>query len=102
MIFTGNNQNCPSRSYPGIWEMVMNQLTVSEYTCAMVDSCPPHLSGEEVYRMLISNFKRHYLSNRAPLGLYFHTTWFKKPEYLNAFRVCNLQYVLFTHLNEIL
>jgi len=25
---TGNNQRCPSRSYPGIWEMVMNQLAV--------------------------------------------------------------------------
>ena len=25
---TGSKQRCPSRSYPGIWEMVMNQLTV--------------------------------------------------------------------------
>lgn len=25
---TGNNQRCPSRSYPGIWEMVMNQLAI--------------------------------------------------------------------------
>ncbi|PNF25120.1 hypothetical protein B7P43_G01988 [Cryptotermes secundus] len=83
---TGNNQRCPSRSYPGIWEMVMNQLAIDEYTCAMVDSCPPHLSGEEVYNMLIHNFKRHYNTNRAPYGLYFHTTWFKKPEYLAAFR----------------
>ncbi|XP_061386614.1 chitin deacetylase 1 [Musca vetustissima] len=81
----GNKQNCPSRSYPGIWEMVINQLEVGEYTCTMVDSCPPHLSGEDIYRMLTHNFKRHYLSNRAPLGLYFHANWFKKAEYLNAF-----------------
>lgn len=53
----------------------------------MVDSCPPHLSGEDVYRMLTSNFKRHYNTNRAPFGLYFHTTWFKRPEYLAAFKV---------------
>jgi len=53
----------------------------------MVDSCPPHLSGDEVYNMLIHNFKRHYNTNRAPFGLYFHTTWFKKPEYLAVFRV---------------
>lgn len=67
--------------------MVMNQLEANEYTCAMVDSCPPHLSGEDVYKMLTHNFKRHYLSNKAPYGLYFHTTWFKKPEYLAAFTV---------------
>ncbi|XP_044739883.1 chitin deacetylase 1 [Chrysoperla carnea] len=82
---TGNRQNCPSRSYPGIWEMVMNQLSANEYTCGMVDSCPPHLNGPEVYTMLMHNFKRHYKTNRAPYGLYFHTTWFKKPEYLEAF-----------------
>jgi hypothetical protein len=28
---TGNNQRCPSRSYPGIWEMVMNQLAIEVY-----------------------------------------------------------------------
>jgi hypothetical protein len=28
---TGNNQNCPSRSYPGIWEMIMNQLEAGDY-----------------------------------------------------------------------
>lgn len=83
----GNNQNCPTRSYPGIWELVMNQLEAGEYTCGMVDSCPPHLSGDDVYRMLTYNFKRHYLSNRAPFGLYFHSTWFKKIDYLNAFLV---------------
>ncbi len=82
---TGNNQNCPSRSYPGIWEMVMNQLESGDYNCGMVDSCPPHLNGEDVYRMLTHNFKRHYLTNRAPYGLFFHSTWFKKQEYMDAF-----------------
>lgn len=81
----GNNQNCPSRSYPGVWEMVMNQLEAGDYYCGMVDSCPPHFSGEDVYRMLTHNFKRHYSTNRAPFGLYFHATWFKKPDYMDAF-----------------
>lgn len=31
------------------------------------------------------NFKRHYETNRAPLGLYFHAAWLKKPEFLDAF-----------------
>ena len=84
---TGVNQNCPSRSYAGIWEMVINQLEVGEYSCGMIDTCPPHLSGDDIYRMLTHNFKRHYLSNRAPYGLYFHAAWFKKVDYLNAFLV---------------
>ncbi|CAH0564215.1 unnamed protein product, partial [Brassicogethes aeneus] len=83
---TGNKQNCPSRSYPGIWQMIMNQLEASDYTCAMVDSCPPNLSGDEIYKMLMHNFKRHYMSNKAPFGLYFHSAWFKNPEYLKAFQ----------------
>ncbi|CAH1376199.1 unnamed protein product [Tenebrio molitor] len=83
---TSTKQNCPSRSYPGVWEMVMNQLEVNDYSCAMVDSCPTDLSGDDVYRMLIHNFKRHYMTNRAPFGLYFHSAWFKKQEYLDAFQ----------------
>uniref|UniRef100_A0A1B0CRU7 Chitin-binding type-2 domain-containing protein n=1 Tax=Lutzomyia longipalpis TaxID=7200 RepID=A0A1B0CRU7_LUTLO len=81
----GINQNCPSRSYPGIWEVVMNQLEAGEYTCGMVDTCPPNMNGEEMYKMFTHNFKRHYLTNRAPLGLFFHTTWFRNAEYMEAF-----------------
>lgn len=84
---TGNNQNCPTRSYPGVWEMVMNQLEAgSGYTCGMVDSCPPNMNGEDVYRMFVHNFNRHFATNRAPYGLYFHTTWFRNAEYLKAFQ----------------
>lgn len=82
---TGINQNCPSRSYPGLWEMVMNQLEAGDYTCGMVDSCPSNMNGDDIYQMLMHNFKRHYNSNRAPLGLYFRSMWFKNPEYMEAF-----------------
>lgn len=82
----GTGQRCPSRSFPGIWEMVMNQLEVEEYTCAMVDSCPSYGTENEVYEMLMHNFRRHYESNRAPLGLYFHTIWFKKKINLRGFQ----------------
>ncbi|KAF4517594.1 hypothetical protein B566_EDAN008583 [Ephemera danica] len=83
---SGNNQNCPSRSFPGVWEMVMNQMQFEGFTCGMVDSCPPNLSGTDILAMLKSNFGRHYRTNRAPLGLYFHSTWFKREEYLSAFQ----------------
>ena len=53
----------------------------------MVDSCPSHGSEDEVYEMLMHNFKRHYNTNRAPFGLYFHTIWFKKRINLRAFQV---------------
>ena len=32
------------------------------------------------------NFQRHYSSNRAPLGLYFHSTWFEDKKNRKAFR----------------
>nr|XP_036226970.1 chitin deacetylase 1 isoform X1 [Bactrocera oleae] len=85
MPHTCTGQNCPSRSYPGIWEIVINQLEVGDFTCGMIDSCPSQLNGDDVYRMLSHNFKRHYLSNRAPFGLYFHATWFNNNNYLEAF-----------------
>lgn len=92
---TGVQQNCPSRSYPGIWEMVLNQMEAGEYTCGMIDSCPPHLSGEDIYRMLTDNFERHYNTNRAPLGLHFRATWFNKKEYLEAFDVSLKVFVIY-------
>lgn len=82
----GNGQRCPSRSFPGVWEMIMNQLEVEEYTCAMVDSCPSYATDDETYEMLMSNFRRHFTTNRAPFGLYFHTIWFKKRINMRAFQ----------------
>ena len=100
-------RRCPSRSFPGIWEMPLNQITMEEFSCAMVDrwdteitqwkresdidiifnfSCPPYFSENELYEMFMNNFRRHYETNRAPLGLYFHTLWFKDAKNRKAFR----------------
>ncbi|XP_074030666.1 chitin and LDLR binding deacetylase 3 [Leptinotarsa decemlineata] len=83
---TDMGQLCPTRSYPEVWELPLNPMEVKGYTCSMVDACPSNLSAIEVYEMLTHNFKRHYLSNRAPFGLHFHSSWFKNPEYLAAFQ----------------
>lgn len=89
----GNGQNCPSRSH-AVWEMVMNELDRRDDPsfdeelagCAMVDACSNIISGEQLYNFLNHNFERHYKTNRAPLGLYFHASWLKQnPEYLDAF-----------------
>lgn len=53
----------------------------------MVDSCPSYGTENEVFEMLMHNFRRHYETNRAPLGLYFHTIWFKKKINLRGFQV---------------
>lgn len=109
----GNLQSCPTRSH-AVWEMVMNELDRREDPnidedipgCAMVDSCSNILTGkfimkclilscmskkwkilgDQFYAFLNHNFERHYDSNRAPLGLYFHAAWLKNnPEFLDAF-----------------
>ena len=59
---------------------------MEEFSCAMVDSCPPYFSEEELTEMFMKNFRRHYDTNRAPLGLYFHTLWFKSAKNRRAFR----------------
>ncbi|XP_051176820.1 chitin deacetylase 1 isoform X1 [Leptopilina boulardi] len=81
----GPSQVCPTRSYPGIWEIPLNQLILGDYTCPTVETCPANLSGEDVYKILMLNFKRHYLSNRAPLGLHLHSAWLQNSAYNYAF-----------------
>ncbi|XP_037078983.1 LOW QUALITY PROTEIN: chitin deacetylase 1-like [Pollicipes pollicipes] len=86
----GNAQKCPTRAFP-VWEMVMNELDRREDPsvddnlpgCAQVDSCSNILNGEQFYNFLNHNFDRHYLTNRAPLSLNFHSAWLKKEEYLD-------------------
>ena len=78
----GNAQNCPSRSYP-VWEMVMNELDRRDDPsfderlsgCHFVDSCTNIRSGQQFQHFLQHNFKRHYNTNRAPLGLHFQASW---------------------------
>ena len=67
-------------------EVPLNQLVFDDFSCAMVDSCPPYFSTEEILDIFMTNFNRHYSSNRAPLGLYFHSTWFKQKKNRKAFR----------------
>ncbi|KAG1656917.1 hypothetical protein GQR58_023695 [Nymphon striatum] len=81
----GASNNCPSQAFPGIWELPMNQLELEKdgVSCAMVDSC--NIPGEETYDFFMNNFFRHYETNRAPLGLYFHTTWFQNYDNMEGF-----------------
>lgn len=90
----GNAQSCPTRSF-AVWEMVMNELDRREDPaieaelpgCAMVDSCfSSKPTADRFYNFLVNNFNRHYLANKAPLGLFFHSAFLKNdPEILDAF-----------------
>merc|ERR1711971_849683 len=89
----GDLQNCPTRSH-AVWEMVMNELdrredpTIDEDLpgCAMLDSCSNILTGDQFYNFLTHNFYRHFDQNRAPLGLFTHSSWLKNnPAFLDAF-----------------
>ncbi|XP_014235984.1 uncharacterized protein LOC106658498 [Trichogramma pretiosum] len=70
-------QMCPTRSYPGIWEIPINPLLVGDQNCQTFESCSMDLTEDEIYGTLMNNFKMHYSSNRAPLGLHFSTAWIK-------------------------
>merc|ERR1712168_1345449 len=86
-------QNFPTRSL-AVGEIVINELDRREDPTvdddlpgwAMVDSCSNIRSGDQFYNFLTHNFYRHFDQNRAPLGLFFHSSWLKNnPEFLDAF-----------------
>ncbi|GFY41057.1 chitin-binding type-2 domain-containing protein [Trichonephila inaurata madagascariensis] len=71
---------CPTKSFPGLWEIPLNTLFSEDGTggmCSLADQCVFQENDDEsVEQFLKDNFKRHYNVNRAPLGLYFHVNWF--------------------------
>ncbi|XP_037032249.1 mucin-5AC isoform X2 [Bradysia coprophila] len=77
---------CPTKSYPGVWQvpMVMWQ-DLNGGRCSMGDACanPPESDG--VMKMLMKNFDRHYSTNRAPFGLFYHAAWFTQPHHKEGF-----------------
>lgn len=51
----------------------------------MADSCSFATTEDGIYEMLMKNFDRHYTSNRAPFGLYYHASWFLIPHRQEGF-----------------
>ncbi|CAK1544483.1 unnamed protein product [Leptosia nina] len=77
---------CPTKSYPGVWEvpMVMWQ-DLNGGRCSMGDACANPPDAEGVYKMILKNFDRHYTTNRAPFGLFYHAAWFTQPQHKEGF-----------------
>ena len=50
-------------------------LVLQDARCSMADACSNPGDAEGVYLMIMQNFQRHYNTNRAPFGLYYHPAW---------------------------
>ncbi|KAG7162206.1 putative Chitin binding Peritrophin-A domain-containing protein 23, partial [Homarus americanus] len=80
---------CPTRSFPGIWEMPMNShfrdFHYQGGFCPYLDQCALSYQNEpDVLEWLVQDFNRHYLANRAPYMMSLTTNWFQTPELKNA------------------
>jgi len=69
---------CATRSFPGIWEVpLVHWNSYNGQRCAMADGCSYPTESDLVKTTLMDNFNRHYKSNRSPLPLFFHSSWFE-------------------------
>ncbi|XP_064115661.1 chitin deacetylase 1-like [Macrobrachium nipponense] len=103
---------CPSRAFPGVWELPMNShYKDTNYEggfCPYLDQCAlSYLSEPEVVQWLLKDFDRHYTTNKAPYMLSLTTNWFQTPSLTNgllAFIDETLQYpdVYYTTMTEAL
>ncbi|XP_076448480.1 uncharacterized protein LOC143285139 [Babylonia areolata] len=70
---------CPAQSYPGLWEVpLIRWYGSNRLACAMPDACTTEPGREGTFRFLTDNFRRHYGSNRSPLGIFLHASWFQR------------------------
>eukprot|EP00794_Sanderia_malayensis_P008121 gene8121-8991_t len=68
---------CPTDSYPGLWEMPMLTLyDKNNNPCAYPSECKNITTADDVYNLLLNNFKRHYEGNRAPFPFFLKESWF--------------------------
>jgi hypothetical protein len=77
---------CPTKSFPGVWEVGMTMwVDLRGGRCSMGDACSNPTDEDGVYEMLMKNFNRHYKSNRAPFGLFYHSAWFNTVHHRRGF-----------------
>ncbi|TOF84687.1 hypothetical protein CGJ15_26060, partial [Vibrio parahaemolyticus] len=75
---------CPTNLYPGTWVMPMLDLMDDiGQPCAMLDGCQSVTDelltdANAVEQFFINNFNSNYYSNKAPMGIYMHQTWFNE------------------------
>lgn len=77
-------------SFAGVWQvpMVMWQ-DLNGGRCSMGDACSNPPDAEGVQKMIMKNFDRHYTTNRAPFGLYYHAAWYELKKSIYSFLICS-------------
>ena len=43
---------------------------------AMIDACHDNGTRDSAFNLLMDNFLRHYVTNRAPFPMFMHAGWF--------------------------
>lgn len=78
--------NCFLVCTAGLWEVGMVMWEdLRGGRCSMADGCFNPSDEEGVYNMVKQNFFRHYNSNRAPFGMFFHSRWFLTDHNMKGF-----------------
>lgn len=78
--FAGKSLKCPTKSYPGIWEIPLNPMSNDLSQCHHLDQCvfpsqDDHSDSSDIVEFLVENFERHYNTTRAPLQINLHVQW---------------------------
>ncbi|KAH9493099.1 hypothetical protein Btru_022296 [Bulinus truncatus] len=72
---------CPTRSYPGLWEVpLIRWYGSNRMACAMPDACTIGAGTKGSHKFIEDNFMRHYTTNRAPFGIFIHASWFGRKD----------------------
>lgn len=87
--FIGKSLKCPTKSYPGVWEVPINPMSNEFNTCHLLDQCvfpsqDDNTDSSEIVQFLIENFQRHYNTTRAPFQINIHVQWVLNPNRLRA------------------
>nr|XP_047129786.1 chitin deacetylase 1-like isoform X1 [Hydra vulgaris] len=78
--------NCPRNSYPGLWEVPLNQWDdgTTSYTCSYFDACFRSLvdgDSDSVYKLFMDNFRKFYKDRKQPFTAFGHGAFFDHPSY---------------------
>ena len=76
-------QPCPKKEHKGFWEVPVISVKdyLDKYNCVYIDGCNiPPPSEELAYKFLWDNFENYYKTNRAPMGINMHASWFFYPD----------------------
>ncbi|KAJ2944844.1 hypothetical protein O0L34_g1738 [Tuta absoluta] len=67
---------CPTAAIPGVWvQPMVSWRDLLGLPCSMADACfnfPDRINETAWYQFILTNFERHYMTNRAPFGVYIH------------------------------